>query len=351
MNLTQVPFGTTSDGIGVDLFTLTNDHGVQVQLTNYGGTITSFLAPDARGELGEINLGFDRLEDYLTRSPYFGCIVGRFGNRIAWARFQLHGKEYRLAQNDGEHHLHGGVKGFDKVVWQAQPFQNEAGVGVRLDYLSPDGEEGYPGNLSVTVTYTLTPQDELRIDYRATTDQATILNLTNHAYFNLAGHGTILDHVLQIFADHFTPIDATLIPTGEIRSVAGTPLDFRQPTRIGERIDQDDQQLRYGGGYDHNWVINGPAGTLRPAAVLTEPTSGRRLEVHTTQPGMQFYSGNMMPDSLPGRGGQIYTKRSGLCLETQHFPDSPNHPNFPSTVLEPGQVYQETTVFKVGTTA
>ncbi len=347
MNISQQPFGTTKGRAPVDLFTLTGEQGVEVKLTNYGGVIVAIQTPDRRGQPGHIALGFDTLEDYFTKSPFFGCIVGRYGNRLAYAKFHLKGKEYVVAQNSGQHHLHGGVTGFDKVVWHAAPFSNSQAVGVKLGYTSKDGEEGYPGNLAVTVTYTLTAANDLRLDYAATTDQTTVLNLTNHSYFNLADRGDILDHVMMINADHFTPVNSAVIPTGELRSVAGTPLDFRQPAVIGARIDQDDPQLKFGGGYDHNFVINNPESGLRLAARVSEPTTGRWLEVHTTQPGVQFYSGNMMT-TFTGRGGQTYTRRSGLCLETQHFPDSPNQPNFPSTVLEPGEQYAQTTVFKFG---
>ena len=348
MKIDQHPYGTLRTGQPAQLYTLANDHGVVVTLTNYGGTIVTLHTPDRHGQPGDIVLGHDALEGYLTASPFFGCLVGRFANRIAKARFVLDDVEYTLAQNNGPNHLHGGLVGFDKVLWEGAPFQNASGVSVVLRYLSQDGEEGYPGNLDVTVIYTLTGANELRIDYGATTDRATVLNLTNHTYFNLAGQGDILGHVMQIEAERFTPVDDTLIPTGELRSVQGTPLDFRQPTAIGARIGQDDEQLRLGGGYDHNFVVNGQAGQPRPAATVSEPGSGRTLTVHTTQPGIQFYSGNMMPDALPGKGGQVYTKRSGLCLETQHFPDTPNQPTFPSAVLRPGETYAETTVFTFG---
>ncbi len=348
MNLKQQPFGTVQPGTMVELYTLTNDNGVTVTLTNYGGIIVSLHTPDRSGQPGDIVLGFDNLDDYQTRSPYFGCITGRFANRIAGGKFQLKGKEYTLAQNNGQNHLHGGKVGFDKVVWSADPFSSPDAVGVALSYLSPDGEEGYPGNLSVTVTYTLTNDNTFEIDYKATTDQATILNLTNHTYFNLTGEGKILDHELMLNADRFTPVDDSAIPLGELRPVTGTPLDFLQSTRIGDRIDVDDEQMRRGLGYDHNWVVNGTPGELRLAAVLREPSTGRTVEVHTTQPGVQFYSGNLMPESLPGKEGKTYPRRGGVCLETQHFPDSPNQPSFPSAVLEPGQTYHEVTVFKFG---
>lgn len=348
MNLQQQPYGATGGGSYADLFTLTNNHGVSVSLTNYGGIITSLYTPDRNGQLGDIVLGYDTLEEYVERNPFFGCLVGRFGNRIANGKFTLKGKEYTLAQNNGQNHLHGGRVGFDKVLWAAEPFSSPNSVGVKLSYTSPDGEEGYPGTLAVTVVYTLTDDNEFSIEYGATTDKTTIVNLTNHTYYNLAGKGDILDHVMQIHADFFTPVDATLIPTGELRPVAGTPFDFRTPTRIGERIELKDEQLGYGKGYDQNFVINGTPGELRPAARVVEPTSGRTLEVLTTQPGTQFYSGNMLPD-LKGKGGQTYTKRYGFCLETQHFPDSPNQPSFPSVVLEPGERYSQTTVWRFGT--
>lgn len=347
MQIHQQPYGAVRAGSYADLFTLSNDQGVRVVLTNYGGIITALHTPDRHGQAGDIVLGYDTLEEYLAHNPFFGCLVGRFGNRIARGKFRLHGQDYTLAQNNGVNHLHGGLVGFDKVLWAAEPFADPTGVGVKLSYVSPDGEEGYPGTLTTTVTYTLSNDNRLRLDYHATTDRATIVNLTNHSYFNLAGRGDILGHLLQINADAFTPVDATLIPTGELRPVAGTPLDFRTPTPIGARIEADDEQIRLGGGYDHNFVINGTPGELRRAAWVHEPDSGRTLEVLTTQPGVQFYSGNMLP-TLTGKGGQVYRRRSGFCLETQHFPDSPNQPAFPSVVLEPGEVYAETTVFVFG---
>jgi aldose 1-epimerase len=348
MNVRQQPFGAARAGAMVELYTLSNDHGVTAAIASYGGTIINLITPDRAGRPGDITLGFDSLDDYLTRSPFFGCIAGRYANRIALGKFTLKGKSYQLAQNNGRNHLHGGLVGFDKVVWAAEPFSSPEGVGVKLSYLSPDGEEGYPGALSTTVTYTLANDNSLTLDYTATTDQTTILNLTNHAYFNLAGQGDILNHELMLNADRFTVVDAEAIPTGELRSVTSTPFDFRTPTRIGARIDQDDEQIRFGLGYDHNWVVNGTPGELRLAALLRDPGSGRTLEVRTTQPGIQFYSGNLMPDTLLGKGGQVYHKRYGLCLETQHFPDSPNQPSFPSVVLEPGDSYHEVTVFAFG---
>jgi aldose 1-epimerase len=347
MNLQQQPYGAATSGGYADLYTLANDQGVTVALTNYGGIITTLHTPDRNGQPGDIVLGYDNLEEYVARNPFFGCLVGRFGNRIGGAKFTLKGKSYTLAQNNGQNHLHGGRVGFDKVLWAAEPFTTPASAGVKLTYTSADGEEGYPGNLVVTVIYTLTDNNEFHLDYNAATDQTTIVNLTNHTYYNLAGKGDILGHVMQINADRFTPVDSTLIPTGELRSVAGTPFDFRTPTPIGARIDQQDEQLAFGQGYDQNFVVDGTPGELRRAALVSEPTSGRTLEVLTTQPGVQFYSGNVLPN-LTGKGGQEYQRRYGFCLETQHFPDSPNQPNFPSVVLEPGERYQETTVWKFG---
>ncbi|MBX3016067.1 MAG: galactose mutarotase [Caldilineaceae bacterium] len=349
MDIVCQPFGQTAAHQAVDRYTLTNDHQIAVEVLTYGGIIAALRTPDRNGQVAEVVLGFDTLADYEERNPFFGCITGRYANRIARGQFVLDGVPYPLATNNGPNHLHGGLRGFDKVVWQAESRRGADAVALDLHYQSPAGEEGYPGTLAVTVTYTLTNQNELRIDYRATTDQATILNLTNHTYFNLAGGGPIADHIIQIDADRLTPVDATLIPTGELASVAATPFDFRQATPIGERIDQGDPQLRFGGGYDHNWVLNRPETGLRHVITVTEPTTGRCLDVATTQPGVQFYTGNMLPDRLVGRGGQIYTKRTGFCLETQHFPDSPNQPHFPSTVLRSGEGYHETTIFTFST--
>ena len=352
-HITRTPFGTTSDGKAVELFTLTNAHGVEVRAMTYGATIVSLRTPDRGGHLGDIVLGYPTLAGYLAQSPYFGAIVGRYGNRIAKGRFTLDGKAYQLATNNGPNHLHGGVKGFDKVVWSAEPAETDSSATVTISYVSPAGEEGYPGTLRARVTYTLTDRDELRVDYLATTDQATPVNLTQHSYFNLAGAGTrdILAHDLMIAADRYTPVDATLIPTGEIAAVAGTPFDFRTPTAIGARIGQSDVQLQHGKGYDHNWVLNraGAAeGALVLAARVTEPTTGRTLDVFTTEPGIQFYSGNFLDGTITGKDGRVYQHRYGFCLETQHFPDSPNHPNFPSTILRPGREYRSTTVFQFG---
>jgi aldose 1-epimerase len=341
-------FGKTPEGQVVDLYTLTNTKGMEIKITNYGGIVVALRVPDRRGEFDDVVLGFDRLEEYLKGHPYFGAIIGRYANRIAGGRFTLNGISYQLTLNEGSNHLHGGRRGFDKVVWTARPVRSAQGVGVKLTYLSRDGEEGYPGNLSVTVTYLLTEENELRIDYTATTDRDTIVNLTHHSYFNLAGHGRrdILDHLLQINAEYFTPIDAHLIPTGEIRLVRGTPFDFTRPTAIGARIEQDDEQLRFGRGYDHNWVLSGPPGTLRLAARVIEPSSGRILEVWTTEPGLQFYSGNFLDGTITGKDGRVYRHRYGFCLEPQHFPDSPNKPHFPSVVLRRGARYHTTTVYR-----
>jgi aldose 1-epimerase len=348
---TRAPFGRTTDGKDVELFTLRNANGIEVRATNYGGIIVSLRTPDRTGRFDDVVLGYDSLAGYLKESPYFGAIVGRFANRIARGRFTLGGKTYRLAINNGPNSLHGGTKGFDKVVWDAEPTRGDSGTGVAFSYTSPDGEEGYPGTLRARVTYTLTDTDELIVDYHATADKATPVNLSQHSYWNLVGGARrdILEHQLMINADSMTPVDSTLIPTGKIVPVAGTPFDFRTPHAIGERINQNDAQLRYGKGYDHNFVLNrrGAAGLVQ-AARVTEPTSGRTLEISTTEPGLQFYSGNFLDGSIKGKGGQAYEHRYAIVLETQHFPDSPNHPNFPSTILRPGQEFNSRTVFKFG---
>ena len=339
-------FGVTTDGVPVDLYTFTNANGVEVRAMTYGGIILSLRVPDREGRLGDVVLGFDTLGGYLQDSPYFGAIVGRYGNRIARGRFALEGKPYTLAVNNGPNALHGGRKGFDKVVWRAEPFKKDDGVGVVFLYTSPDGEEGYPGRLETTVTYTLNDANALRIDYHAVADKATPVNLTQHTYFNLAGAGDILSHELMLKASRFTPVDATLIPTGELRRVEGTPLDFRTPRAIGARIDADDEQIRFGGGYDHNFVLERAADDPLPlAARVYEAGSGRVLEVYTTQPGLQFYSGNFLDGTLTGKAGTVYRRRTGFCLETQHFPDSPNHPDFPSTILQPGKEYRQRAVY------
>jgi len=349
--VSRASFGTMPDQTPVEVFTLTNAHGLEVRAITYGGIITSIRTPDRAGRLDDIVLGFDRLDDYRERSPYFGAIIGRYGNRIARGRFTLGGHAYTLATNDGPNHLHGGLKGFDKAVWHAEPFEKGGDAGVVFTHVSPAGDEGYPGRLNVRVTYTLTAHDELVIDYEATTDRPTPVNLTNHSYFNLAGGGRdVLGHELAIDADRFTPIDATLIPTGELAPVAGTPFDFRTPMAIGARIDQPNDQLANGKGYDHNWVLNRTGAGLQHAARVVEPTTGRTLDVATTEPGIQFYSGNFLDGTLKGTNGHVYGRRFGFCLETQHFPDSPNHANFPSTILRPGQTYRSKTVFTFGVT-
>lgn len=344
-------FGKTKDGEPVDRYVLTNANGMEAAITNYGGIVVSLKVPDRSGKLADVVLGFDSLDGYLGNEPYFGALIGRYGNRIANGRYTLDGHEYHLAQNDGKNSLHGGLKGFDKRVWSAKDASANGVPAVQLNYLSADGEEGYPGNLTVTVTYTLTTQNELRIDYSATTDKDTVLNLTNHSYFNLAGegHGDILSHLVTINADRFTPVDGTLIPTGELQSVAGTPLDFRTPTTIGARIDADNEQTKLGRGYDHNFVLNRTGGGLYTAARVVEASSGRVMEVLTTQPGLQFYTGNFLDGTIHGKGGKMYGRRSAFCMETQHFPDSPNQPQFPSVVLKPGRRFTSTTVYRFST--
>ena len=347
MKIEKHAFGKTGDGTPVELYTLTNANGLEAKITNYGGIVVSLLVPDRDGKPGDVVLGYETLGEYIENNPYFGTLVGRYGNRIARGKFTLEGIEYTLAQNDGENHLHGGLKGFDKVVWKADAVRSKNSVGLKLTYLSKDGEEGYPGNLSVTVVYTLTNDNELKIEYTAVTDKVTIVNLTHHGYFNLAGAGLgdILGHELMIKADRFTPVDKGLIPTGELRSVKGTPMDFTRAVAIGARIDQAAEQLVLGGGYDHNWVLNNGDGSLALAAKVYEPTTGRVMEVYTTEPGIQFYSGNFLDGSITGKGGKVYEYRYGFCLETQHFPDSPNKPDFPSTVLKPGETYTTTTIY------
>ena len=347
--VTRAAFGTTRDGKTVEIYTLTNAHGLEMRVITYGGILTSLKVPDRSGHLGDIVLGFDTLDGYLKDPPYLGALIGRYGNRIANGQFTLDGKTFKLATNNGPNHLHGGIKGFDKVVWNAVPATDATGVSVTLSRTSPDAEEGYPGNLQATVRYTLTDKNELAIDYRATTDKATPVNLTQHSYFNLADDsGDILSHQLTIHAGRYTPVDGTLIPTGELAPVDGTPFDFRKSTAIGARIATDNVQLKNGGGYDHNWVLDRSGSGLLPAARLVDPRSGRTLELATTEPGLQFYSGNFLDGSITGKGGRVYRHRTGLCLETQHFPDSPNHPKFPSSNLRPGQTYSTQTVFTFG---
>ncbi|MEZ4774642.1 MAG: aldose epimerase family protein [Bacteroidia bacterium] len=344
-------FGKTRDGREAHLFHFRNRMGAELSLTNYGGTIISLKVPDREGNPGDIVLGFDNLADIEATRPFYGCIVGRYANRIAGGKFSLNGQTYPLAVNNGPNHLHGGLKGFDTHIWDAEPFSNDLGAGVILRYISKDGEEGYPGNLSVKVTYTLTEKNELRIDYTAETDQTTVINLTNHAFFNLkdCGATAILDHELQLFADQFTPVSNVMIPTGEIRPVKGTPLDFSHAMPIGARIHSQDEQIRFGNGYDHNYVVNNQEDELALVARVTEKYTGRVMEVFTTEPGVQFYTGNFLQGRKPGKYGIIYQNRSGFCLETQHFPDSPNQPAFPSTVLNPGEMYRSTTIYGFGT--
>lgn len=335
--------------VQLQLYTVQNKNGLRMTVTNFGGRIVSLWVPDKKGKLGDIVLGYDSLEEYLTGNPYYGALIGRYGNRIARGKFTIDGVSYQLATNDSLNALHGGPMGFHNVFWKVQPVMKDTTVqALQLTYHSVDGEEGYPGNLDVKVIYTLNDLNELIIDYEATTDEATILNLTHHSFFNLAGagNGNILDHELTINASGFTPIDATLIPTGEIRPVAKTPFDFTQPHKIGERIGKDDEQLKNAKGYDHNWVLNTKPGDFSLAATVREPLSGRVMEVWTSEPGLQFYSGNFLTAAEVGKGGKVYDFRTGFCLEAQHFPDSPNKSNFPNTVLRPGEVYTQRTVYK-----
>lgn len=344
--LEKTPFGALPDGTAVDLYTLKNARGITLKVMTYGALITELYTPDRQGQLGDIVLGFDNLDSYLKGHPYFGAVIGRYANRIAKGKFTLEGQTYTLAMNDGPNALHGGLKGFDKVVWAAEPVPVKNGVAVRFRYTSPDGEEGYPGNLAVRVTYTLTDANELIMDYEASTDHTTILNLTNHSYFNLAGEGDILGHELMLNAAHYTPVDDTLIPTGEIAPVKGTPMDFTTPKPIGRDLGQLTNVPQ---GYDHNFVLNRAGKGLALCARVYEPKTGRTLEILTTQPGVQFYSGNFLDGTLTGKRGIVYQQHHGFCLETQHYPDSPNQPRFPSVVLRPNQTYQHSTVHKFGT--
>ena len=353
MKITKTTFGKTREGIPVDLYTLTNANGIEANITNFGGIVVSLFVPDREGRLEDIVLGFDTLEGYLQdvylqETPYFGAIIGRYGNRIAKGTFTLNGQQYQLATNNGPNHLHGGKEGFDRKVWKAEPFEADKGIGLQLQYVSPHGEEGYPGTLTTTVRYTLTNDNELHIDYSATTDRETVINLTNHSYFNLSGQAkrNILDHLVQINADRFVPIDETSIPTGELAEVEGTPFDFKQPREVGSRINAKHEQLEMGKGYDHTFVLQGEKGEMKLAATVYEPNNGRFLEVFTSEPGVQFYSGNFLKGNLVGKGGVAYEQRWGLCLETQHFPDSPNRPQFPSVRLNPGSTYQTSTSYK-----
>jgi aldose 1-epimerase len=344
-------FGTLPDGTAVDLYTLTNAGGVEARVITYGGIIVSLKVPDRAGKLDDVVLGMDSLDGYVKGVPYFGAIVGRYGNRIANGRFTIDGKTYTLAVNNGKNALHGGLKGFDKAVWKAEPFERAGEVGLVLSHVSPDGDEGYPGTLTARIIYTLTDKNELAFDYEATTDKATPVNLTQHSYFNLAGAGTgdVLAHELTLNADRYTPVDAGLIPTGELAPVEGTPFDFRTSTAIGARIDAPHPQIKLGGGYDHNYVLTRQGDGLSLAARVVEPTTGRVMDVTTTEPGVQFYTGNFLDGSITGKGGRVYRKRYGFCLETQHYPDSPNKPSFPSAIVRPGQPLRSKTVFTFST--
>jgi aldose 1-epimerase len=347
MNITKRVFGTTPDGTPINLYTLSNANGMQISITNYGGIVVTLTAPDREGRFADVVLGYDSLQGYIDANPFFGALIGRYGNRIGNGTFTLNGVKYTLANNDGPHHLHGGLKGFDKVVWEAKERQDGENPGLELTYISPDGEEGYPGTLSAQVIYTLTADNALNIDYTATTDRDTVVNLTNHTYFNLAGdgRGDILGHELTLNADRFTEAGEGLIPTGKMCSVEGTPLDFRESTPIGARINDAYDQLRYAGGYDHNWVLNAAETSPTFAARVYEPESGRVMEVYTTEPGIQFYTGNFLDGSITGKNGCVYHQRTGFCLEAQHYPDSPNQPDFPSTVLKPGDTYHTSTQY------
>jgi len=338
--VTRSEFGRLPDGTSIEAFVLRNRKGLEAKVITYGALLTEMHVPDRTGRMGDITLGFDNLQQYLDGHPYFGATIGRYANRIARGKFTLDGKTYTLATNDGPNHLHGGLRGFDKVVWTPEVLD---GASVKFTYVSPDGEEGYPGTLTVSVTYTLTEGNELRLDYTASTDKATVVNLTNHAYWNLGEAGSILDHILMLHADHYTPVDETLIPTGEIAPVQGTVMDFTAPMVIGSRIGRltNDPQ-----GYDHNYVLRSGGGKLAKAARVEDPKSGRVMEISTTEPGIQFYSGNFLDGTLKGKRGVVYQQHHGFCLETDHFPDSPNRPSFPSVVLRPGQVYTQTTIHK-----
>jgi len=347
--ITRADFGKTKEGTPVQIFTLTNSKGMEARITNYGGIVESLKVPDRKGAMADVVLGYDNLQGYVdNNSPFFGALIGRYGNRIGHAQFSLDGKTYTLDKNDGDNTLHGGKAGFNTKVWT--PKEVSQG-GLQLTYVSKDGEEGFPGTLTIVVTYRLTDNNALQIDYSATTDKDTVLNPTNHSYWNLkgAGNGNILDHILTIPADRFTPVDAGLIPTGELKPVKGTPFDFTKPTVIGSRIEDNDEQVKLGHGYDHNWVLNSGGGKLALAARVEEPAGGRVMEVWTTEPGVQFYTGNFLDGSITGKGGKVIQRRYGLCLETQHFPDSPNKPSFPTTELKPGQKFHSETEYRFST--
>ena len=343
------PFGKTADGKAVDIYTLRNTNGMEARIMTYGGTLVSLKVPDRNGNLGDVVLGCDDVDTYMHQSTYLGALIGRYGNRIGKAQFTLDGQTYHLDANNGANTLHGGTNGYDKVLWQAKPVPTDSGPSLELTYVSKDGEEGFPGTLKIKAVYKLTDDNSLRIEFTATTDKDTVVNLTAHSYWNLAGKGNILDDVVTINADKFTPVDAGLIPTGELRPVAGTPFDFTKPTRVGEHIGQVDEQLKFGNGYDHNWVLNKEPGKLDIAATAWDPTSGRVLEVLTTEPAVQFYTGNFLNGSFKGKGGWAYQFREGMCFEPQHYPDSPNQPAFPSTELKPGETYHNIIEYKFST--
>lgn len=345
----KTSFGNLTDGREADLYTLRNGDGMEAKITNYGGIIVSLMVPDKDGKFGDVTLGMDSLAGYEKGVPYFGALIGRYGNRIAKGKFTLDGQAYTLATNNMGNHLHGGLKGFDKVLWTATPVAGDEPA-LKLAYTAKEDEEGYPGNLKVEVTYTLQKDNALRIDYKATTDKPTVVNLTNHSYFNLAGRGDILSHEVTLNADRFLPVDQTLIPTGELKPVAGTPFDFTKSTVVGKRInDSSDVQIKYGLGYDHAWILSDSSKLSKLAATVYEPTTGRVMEVFTTEPAVQFYTGNFLDGTLTGKGGVVYQKRTGLCLETEHYPDSPNQPRFPTTTLRPGETYQTTTTYTFST--
>lgn len=350
-SITSESFGQLSDGREATLYTLTNASGMVVKITNYGGIITSVLTPDKDGTMGDVVLGYDSVEEYVAGSPFFGCITGRYANRIAAGKFTLNGETYTLATNNGPNHLHGGLEGFDKKLWDAESFENENGVGVSMTYVSPDREEGYPGTLTSRVTYTLTPANAIQIDYEATTDKPTVINLTNHSYFNLkdGGASSMLDHKMRIVADRYIPTDVGNIPLGPLETVEGTPFDFRSSTAIGDRIDADHVQIERGYGYDHTYVINDGGSSLALAAEVYEESTGRFMEVLTTEPGVQFYTGNHLNGSFTGKNDVAYERRSGFCLETQRYPDTPNQPDYPTAVLNPGETYESTTVYRFST--
>jgi aldose 1-epimerase len=349
--ITKAPFGTTKDGKAVDIYTLRNANGVEARIMTYGGIVVSMKVPDKKGKFDDVVLGCNTVTEYEKPLPYFGALIGRYGNRIANGKFSLNGQSYTLVTNDGPNALHGGPKGFDKVVWTAKPVDNKLGPSLEMSYISKDGEEGYPGNLTITALYTLTADNALRLEYTAVTDKDTVVNLTQHSYFNLAGEGNgdILKHEVFMPAKSFTPVNSTLIPTGELRPVKGTPFDFTTSTAIGARIGQDDEQLKFGKGYDHNWVIREQGGDLTSMALVYEPQSGRTLEVLSTEPGLQFYTGNFLDGTIVGKSGKAYAFRSAFCMEPQHFPDSPNQPKFPTTVLKVGQVYKNVIMYKFST--